>query len=244
MSHTAFQTRKFLTSCLSDAKEALLHLIFPHVCAGCGSDLLGKDNILCIDCISSLPETLFHLHANNPVEKLFWGRLPVTHATAQYYFVKESLMQRLMHAFKYRGNKDLGLFLGRLMGHQLAQSNRFSFVDAVVPLPLFASKESKRGFNQAAILCDGIAEVLGKPILKKTIVRTTHTESQTKKNRVQRWQNMEGRFLLKNESSINGKHILLIDDVVTTGATLEACGIELLKAEDIRLSIATLCFSS
>ena len=235
---------KSLLSSFNNAKDALLHLVFPHICAGCGSDLVEKDNFLCINCLSSLPETLFHLHPNNPIEKLFWGRVPITHATAQYYFVKESLMQRLMHSFKYRGNKDLGLFLGRLMGNQLNQSNRFSFIDVIIPLPLFAAKENRRGFNQAAILCEGISEVLQKPILKDVVFRKVHTESQTKKSRIQRWQNMEGRFDLANKEKIAGKHVLLVDDVVTTGATLEACGRELLKAEDARLSIATLCFSS
>ena len=231
-------------SWFSIATNSLLHLAFPHTCAGCGSDLLDKDQLLCVYCHSALPLTSFHLHSNNPVEKLFWGRLPITHATAQYYFSKESLVQRLMHAFKYKGNKDLGFFLGKMMGYQLQQSNRFLHVDALIPLPLFPSKERKRGYNQAAILCEGIAEVLQKPVLKDVVIRTKHTESQTKKSRVERWENMEGRFQLTNEATIQGKHILLVDDVVTTGATLEACGYEILRAKDVTLSIATLCFSS
>lgn len=153
-------------------------------------------------------------------------------------------MQHLMHQLKYRGNKELGLYFGRLMGHALVKTNRFRFVDALVPLPLFPSKEKKRGYNQATVLCEGIAEVMEKPILKDVIIRTTHTDSQTKKNRVQRWQNMEGRFELARPEAIKGKHLLLIDDVITTGATLEACGAELLEAENTQLSIATLCFSS
>jgi ComF family protein len=231
-------------SWFSVVTESLLHLAFPHTCAGCGSDLLDKGNLLCTYCHAALPLTSFHLHSNNPVERLFWGRLPVTYATAQYYFSKESLMQRLMHAFKYKGNKDLGFFMGKMMGHELASSNRFLQVDALVPLPLFPSKERKRGYNQATVLCEGIAEILKKPVLKDAVVRTMHTESQTKKNRVERWQNMEGRFQLANKEAIAGKHILLVDDVITTGATLEACGHEILKGKDVALSIATLCFSS
>lgn len=174
---------------------------------------------------------------------MFWGRLAVTHATAQYYFTKESLMQHLMHQLKYRGNKELGLYLGRLMGHALAATNRFSQIDALVPLPLFPSKEKKRGYNQAEILCNGIAEVLKKPVLKNAIIRTHHTESQTKKNRIERWQNMEGRFDLIAPQAVAEKHLLLVDDVVTTGATLEACGFELARGENTRVSIATLCYS-
>ena len=191
-----------------------------------------------------MPETSFHLHSNNPIEKLFWGRLPITAATAQYYFSKDSLVQHLMHRFKYKGDRELGLFLGRLIGYQLNQTNRFKEIDCLIPLPLFPSKERKRGYNQATLLCEGIAEVLHKPVIKDAVIRTIYTESQTKKNRIERWQNMEGRFQLINEAAVKGKHILLIDDVITTGATLEACGHELLKAQDIKLSIATLCFSS
>jgi len=227
----------------ADIKNSLLHLAFPHVCEGCGSDTLDKDHLICLRCLSELPATGFQLHPNNPIEKIFWGRVPITAASAQYYFTKESLMQRLMHNFKYKGNKELGIYLGKMMGNQLAESNRFSFIDAIIPLPLFKSKERKRGFNQANLLCEGTAEVLKKPVLKDVIVRTAHTESQTKKSRVERWQNMEGRFELVNEAAIRDKHILLVDDVVTTGATLEACGLELLKAENSKLSIATLCFS-
>jgi ComF family protein len=228
---------------LKEIKDSLLHLAFPHVCEGCGNDILDADQLLCLRCLSSLPQTNFHLHSSNPIEKLFWGRMAVTNASAQYYFTKESMMQHLMHQFKYNGNKEVGLYLGKLMGNSLVESNRFSFVDVLIPLPLFPAKEHKRGYNQATLLCEGIASVLSKPILKDLVIRTTHTETQTKKSRVERWQNIEGKFELKNSTAIEGKHILLVDDVITTGATLEACGSELLKAQNVQLSIATLCFS-
>ena len=229
---------------MNDIKEAVLHLTFPHVCEGCGTDVLAIDHFLCLRCLSSLPQTKFHLHANNPIEKIFWGRVPLVNATAQYYFTKESLMQRLMHAFKYKSNKELGLYLGKLMGQSLLESDRFHNIDVIIPLPLFPKKERQRGYNQAAILGAGIGEILKKPVLKNVVVRNQATETQTKKNRVERWQNMEGRFELINEKAIEGKHVLLVDDVVTTGATLEACSKEILLATDVRLSIATLCFSS
>jgi ComF family protein len=228
----------------SAIKESLLHLLFPHVCEGCGTDVMQIEHFLCMKCHADLPETEFHLYPNNPIEKIFWGRLPVTNATAQYYFTKGSKMQHLLHGLKYKGNKELGLYLGRLMGHAFAESNRFRFVDALVPLPLFPAKEQKRGYNQATILCEGIAEVLEKPILKNVIVRTTHTDTQTKKNRVERWANMEGRFELVKRDAVKDKHILLIDDVITTGATLEACGTCLMEDGNTKLSIATLCYSS
>lgn len=227
-----------------DLKEAVLHFLFPHVCEGCGTDVLEQDHFLCLRCLSSLPKTDFHFYPDNPVEKHLWGRLPVTAATAQYYFTKGSLMQHLMHQLKYRGNKELGVYLGRLMGHALKDSNRFRFVDALIPLPLFAAKERKRGYNQATVLCEGMAEVMGKPVLKDAVIRTAHTESQTKKNRIERWLNMEGRFDVVQPQKLEGKHVLLVDDVITTGATLEACAAVLLQRANVQVSLATLCFSS
>lgn len=228
---------------LKEIKDAVLHLLFPHVCAGCGSDILHEESVLCMKCIDAMPETNFELHPNNPVEKTFWGRLPLTGATAQFYFTKESLMQHLMHQFKYKGNKELGMQLGKIMGEQIKKSARFE-ADALVPLPLFAAKEKRRGYNQAAILCEGMAEAMNLTVLDKIISRPRHTETQTKKGRIERWKNMEGKFILSDADAIKNMHLLLVDDVVTTGATLEACGNELLKAENVRLSIATLCIAS
>ena len=226
-----------------EIQNSILHVLFPHVCAGCGSDIINEESTLCMRCLAELPETNFHLHANNPVEKIFWGRLPLVSATAQYYFSKETRMQHLMHQFKYKGNKALGKQLGYLMGNDLLKSNRFK-IDAVLPLPLFASKEKRRGYNQATVLCEGIAEVMKVDLLKHVIIRTQHTATQTKKGRVERWINIEGKFELVKPGKIQNKNILLVDDVITTGATLEACGQELLKARNIGLSIATLCFAS
>jgi len=228
----------------AEIKNSLLHLAFPHVCESCGTDILDNNHLLCLSCVANMPVTNFHLHPNNPIEKIFWGRLAITHATSQYYFTKESMMQHLMHQFKYSGNRELGLYLGKLMGEMLANSNRFLHIDALIPLPLFASKEKKRGYNQAAVLCEGISSVLNKPVWYDVVKRKTSTETQTRKGRVERWANMENRFQLINTHKIEGKHIVLVDDVVTTGATLEACGKELLKTENTLLSVATLCFST
>ncbi|MEI9944076.1 MAG: ComF family protein [Chitinophagaceae bacterium] len=223
-----------------EIKDSFLHLFFPHICAGCGNDVLDKESTLCIRCIAALPVTYFELHPGNPIEKKFWGRLPLKNATAQYYFTGESLIQYLVHQFKYKNKKELGWQLGRMMGNALKQSGRFD-ADALIPLPLFPDKERKRGFNQSFILCQGIAEYLHIPILQNVIIRPQHTETQTRKGRIERWKNMEGKFVLADHSAIAGKHVLLVDDVITTGATLEACGSELLKAENVQVSIACLC---
>ena len=219
------------------------HLFFPHICVGCGTDALGYNSILCIKCINRLPVTNFHLHEENQVEKIFRGRLPVKQVTSLCYFSKDSLVQRLLHQLKYKGNKDVGYFLGRMMGVALRQSERYDSVDALIPLPLFASREKKRGYNQAAVLCEGIADITGIPVLKNIIERVSSTETQTHKNRIERWLNMEGRFEIKNREAIQNKHVLLVDDVLTTGATLEACGHELLQAENTLVSIATLAYT-
>jgi ComF family protein len=228
---------------IKEIKHSLLDLLFPNVCTGCGNDLPGNNSVLCFKCTEAMPETNFEWFAANPVEKKFWGRLPLQTATAQYYFTRESLMQHLMHQFKYRGNKELGWQLGRMMGQTIKQSGRFE-MDVLIPLPLFASKEKRRGFNQATVLCEGMAESLNIPVLNDVIIRSQHTDTQTKKGRIERWENMEGKFVVAKPELIAGRHIMLVDDVITTGATLEACGAALLDIKDVQLSIATLCYAT
>lgn len=225
-------------------KDALLHLIYPHICAGCGTDALPSTSQLCIKCIHDLPLTRFETQANNPVEKILAGRVPFLHATAQIYFHKHSALQRLMHQFKYRGNKDLGLQLGLIMGYQLLESGRFGGTEALVPLPLHESREKQRGYNQAEILCNGIAQILQVPVLKGAVKRTIATGSQTKKSRIDRWQNIAGKFELGTNQGLQNKQVLLVDDIITTGATLDACGNALLKIKGLTLNVATLCYAS
>lgn len=225
---------------LKDIRDACLHLLFPHLCEGCGNDLLNPGALLCLRCLESLPATRFEIYAGNPVEKRFYGRLPVEQAAALYYFTKDSLVAKLVHLVKYKGHQKLGIQLGRMMGDALLQSGRFP-VDALVALPIFPAREKKRGYNQSALLCEGMAEYLNLPILEDVISRPHQTETQTKKGRIARWKNIEGKFILTDPPVISGKHILLVDDVITTGATLESCGAELLKAPGCSLSIACLC---
>lgn len=226
----------FLKNILSDT----IHLFYPHICVGCGSDLLSPKNLLCLKCISDLPGTNFALHVNNPVEKIFWGRIPLIAAHSEYYFSKNSLIQQLIHQLKYKGNTSIGYYLGELMGKSLTESKRFDTVDALVPLPLYPDKERKRGYNQAAIICDGMSSVMNIPVIKNNVLRQRYTDTQTKKHRIERWENIAGSFTCKVPGQLAGKHLLLVDDVVTTGATLEACGSTIAAIEDVRLSIAAL----
>ena len=173
---------------------------------------------------------------------MFWGRLDLESATAQFYFTKDSIMQSLMHELKYRGNKELGIQLGRIMGEQIKRSGRFN-IDALIPLPLFPAKEKRRGYNQTTLLCRGMSEAMNIPLLDNAVIRPAHTETQTKKGRIERWKNIEGKFRVKDDAALINKHLMLVDDVVTTGATLESCGNEILKAGNVKLSIATLCIA-
>ena len=224
---------------VSVSSTPLFHLFFPHICLGCGSDVVDKESFICLQCINDLPHTNFAMHANNPIEKRFWGRMAITSATSEFYFSKSSPVQNLIHEFKYNGNKSVGYFLGTLMGKSILNSNRFP-VDAMIPLPLFEKKEKRRGYNQAEVLCNGIAEIINVPVIKNNVTRIVHIETQTKKGRLERWKNVEQTFVVSNPECLEGKHLLLVDDVITTGATLEACGSEILKVKDVLLSIATL----
>ncbi len=224
--------------------SALTHLFYPHICAGCGSDALPAGSELCLSCIYELPVTDFEVHADNPVEKIFAGRLRVAAAGAHCYFSKKSSIQHLLHQLKYGGNRALGHQLGTIMGTALARSMRFNDVDLIVPMPLFAARERRRGYNQAELLCGGIAAIMGMPVCNTLVYRSESTETQTRKNRVERWINMQGKFRVPVDSVIQNRHLLLVDDVVTTGATLEACGSVLLKIPGVKLSVAVLCFAS
>ncbi len=224
--------------------RSTLHLFYPHICTGCGSDLLEEDHLLCVKCIHHLPHTNFAALANNPVEKYFWGRITLQAAYSQFYFSKEFLVQQLIHQLKYKGDTGIGAYLGEIMGKTLLEAKRFHSIDALIPLPLYADKEHKRGYNQAAIICDGISSVINKPVLNGAVTRRYATETQTRKQRTERWENVKESFIVYNERELAGKHLLLVDDVVTTGATLEACGNVLLTVPGVKLSIATLAYAA
>ena len=168
--------------------------------------------------------------------------LPATQAIL--WFSKASLTQNLIHEFKYKGNKEVGKFLGRMMGKSLKESNRFNDIDLLIPLPLFEKKEKKRGYNQSLILCEGIKEIMDVPLMIGNVQRKIATSTQTRKGRKERWENVSDSFNISNPEDLAGKRILLVDDVITTGATLEACGAELLKIKSTQLYIASLALAT
>lgn len=220
-----------------------IHLFFPCTCLGCGSDLLNNGNILCFRCIENLPHTNFEKLPGNPVEHIFRGRVPVEAASSQFYFSKGHLVQFLIHQLKYKGNKEAGEYLGALMGKALLQSSRFVNIDYLIPLPLYADKEFKRGYNQAGVICNGMSTAMNIPVHDKNVTRKRPTETQTKKHRTERWENVEGSFQVLYPGKLQGKNILLVDDVITTGATLEACAQVISKIAAVKISLATLAIA-
>lgn len=223
--------------------ENIIRLFYPRLCPACGADLESSHQQICIRCMQALPLTWFHLHNDNPVEKIFWGRLNLLNAFSFLYFSKNSITQNILHQIKYRSNRELGIYFGKRMGEAMAVSGRFEKIDAIIPLPLFYKREKIRGYNQSALIGEGIFRATGIPVLNSVIKREKSTATQTRRSRYGRWTNVEGGFKLTDENILQGKHVLLVDDVLTTGATLEACGSELLKSPGLRLSLATLAYT-
>jgi ComF family protein len=223
--------------------QAFQQLFFPHHCLGCGADYIQRQNLLCAACLYSLPETHFFEHQNNPVEQVFTGRIPVVAAGAGYYFYKAGLVQHLIAQLKYKQHMEVGRFLGRCLGAQLKASGRFNHIDLVMPLPLHPKKEFERGYNQAKLIGEGITAVWPRTLCSNAITRLVYTSSQTQGNRLNRWKNMESAFWPSDPNMLKNKNILLVDDVVTTGASLEACARAILQVPGTTVSIATAAYT-
>ncbi|MES2417247.1 MAG: phosphoribosyltransferase family protein [Bacteroidota bacterium] len=221
----------------------VIGLLFPELCAGCSLTLYYGERTICEHCLYDLPYTDFHINKNNPVAQQFWGRVPVEAAMAMLYFRKGTKVQSLIHHLKYKGQSEVGFKLGGLLGARLMLSEQYKAIDYIIPVPLHLKKERIRGYNQSIFIAEGIAQVLQIPVKTAYLFRNKLTESQTQKSRYIRYQNMESVFSVRQPEQINQKHILLVDDVLSTGATLEACGNSLLHSGIKKLSIATLAFS-
>lgn len=220
-----------------------LNLLFPAICISCGNRLVSQEKHICVKCWLDLPVTNFHNDPENKVAQLFWGRVRLEHATSYFGYKKGSNYQQLIHYIKYKGLKELGLETGKRLGFVLAESATFASVDAVIPVPLHPKKEKKRGYNQCDWIARGVGEAMKKEVSTQNLYRAKHTSTQTRKNRFERFKNVDGIFALHHPEQVAHKHILLIDDVVTTGSTLEACAAELLKQTNTKVSIATLAFA-
>ena len=223
--------------------EDLLGLLFPKQCLACGRPLNREENVLCFHCLYHLPQTHFHEHKENPVKEIFDGRLLLHAATSFLFFNKGGKVQHLIHQLKYKGKKETGLFLGSLFGKQLNESLLFSDADYLIPVPLHPAKQRKRGYNQSEIIARGMETEMAAQTDTDFLFRNVHSSTQTKKSRYERWENVKDIFVLKNETQLEGKHVVLIDDVVTTGSTIEACGNLLQRIPGIRISVSCLAYS-
>lgn len=214
-------------------------LFFPELCVACNTHLLNQEKLLCTKCQYNIPRTNFHTNPENPVAQLFWGRAKIEHASAYFYFNKGTIYQEMMHHFKYHGKKEIGFVLGKDFGLQLKDST-FNEIDIIVPVPLHPKKLKKRGYNQSDLIATGLGFSLEKAVDTQNLYRTVATSTQTRKSRFARWQNVENIFSIKDPAEFENKHILLVDDVVTTGSTFEACANAILEIKGTKVSIVAL----
>jgi ComF family protein len=228
---------------LTQEIKNLAEMFYPDLCIACNDRLVSQEKFLCMHCWHDLPVTNFHLSTENKVAMLFWGRVQIENATSYFAYNKGSNYQHLIHFIKYKGLKELGFETGLRFGHVLKTTASFADADIIVPVPLHPEKEKQRGYNQSDWIARGLGTSMQKPVSVKNLVRKVHTSTQTRKNRFERWENVDNIFEIRNPDEFAGKLVLLTDDVVTTGSTLEACASALLKISDTRVSIATLAFA-
>ena len=203
--------------------DALVHVFYPSLCFGCNNELIQGDQFLCLQCQAELGRTQFEAIRNNPVEKLFWGRADIQFAASTYYYIESTPLQKVIHHIKYRQEKELGIHMGERMGLHGSDLFNACKTDLCIPMPLHPKKEYKRGYNQASLLCEGIFKQTGIPYNEKALVRNENTRTQTKKSRIERWENVASVFDVNEPSIIKDKHVVVVDDVITTGASTEAC---------------------
>lgn len=219
----------------------LIELIFPRHCCVCGEVLSRQEQDMCLDCLYKLPK-IEKIHLSE-LEKVFWGRFDVERVAAYFYYQKESPYNRLLHKMKYGNHPEVGMRLALMAAEQLSKEGFFDGIDAIVPLPLSKKKRRQRGYNQCDYIAEGLSQITGIPVLKDCVVRNKSNETQTHKTRDERWRNVEGIFSLANPELIEGKHILLIDDILTTGATLTNCTIAIKSGCNCRISVFTLAYT-
>lgn len=224
--------------------NCFIELFFPKICVVCGRRLSRHENWVCIVCWFDLPVAYFNNRTENKVAQLFSEHINIKHAASYFSYQKDSQYKQIIYAIKYYGIKELGFETGRKFGDTLKEITNLKTVDLLVPVPLHPRKQKNRGYNQSEWIARGISDAMNLPVITNNLVRKVHTSTQTKKNRSERWQNVQEIFDVKNPDFFKGKHILLIDDVVTTGATLTSCAENLLKIEGVNVSIATLAFST
>ena len=223
--------------------EALVHVFYPSLCYGCNNELIQGDQYICLQCQTEMGRTYFESIRDNPVEKLFWGRADIQCAASTFYYIDKTPLQQIVHHIKYRQVKELGIHMGEIMGIHGTEFFTECKTDLCIPMPLHPKKEYKRGYNQASLLCEGIFKQTGIPYNEKALVRNENTRTQTKKSRIERWKNVASVFDVIEPSIINDKHVVVVDDVITTGASTEACVNMLLQHGAKTVGIYSLAFT-
>ncbi len=224
--------------------EDLLNLFYPRLCPACSTAGLPMDMVICLDCQVHLPYTRYPVSSDNSFSSRFWGRLPIVAGTALLSFSKGGRVQHLLHQLKYRGRQDVGVYLGKIMGEALKKAPAMQDVDLILPVPLHPRRLKERGYNQSACFAQGLSESMGAPWHGDYVVRTRQTATQTRKSRIERMENVAQAFEVRQPDALANKHVLLVDDVLTTGATLETCGELLLQIPGLRLSRAAIAIAS
>jgi ComF family protein len=219
--------------------DDFIWMMYPSLCAACGKPLFHGEECICTPCRFHLPRTNYHLFTENPVIRHFWGKVKIEKATAYYYFNKGERVQRLIHQLKYKGRKDVGVFIGNLLGIELRNSE-YNMIDIVIPVPLHISKLKKRGYNQSDCFAEGLAAGLKKEFSSSLLIRKQATETQTRKHRFERYKNVDNIFSVDDESYLIGKNVLLVDDVITTGSTLISCAEVLFKIPGTKIFVAAM----
>ena len=221
----------------------LFYLFYPNICANCNEQLLQNEKVICTFCRHDLPLTNFQSYTKNKVSRIFSGRITIEKAYALLFFRKQGVTKNLIHALKYKGNEEVGVFFGNWIGEIVAKNKEFSTVDFIVPVPIHAKKKKIRGYNQVTKFGECLSMHLKVPLNEDILIRQSATKTQTLKSRFERFNDLESKFLARNTSIFKEKHILIIDDVITTGATLEACAKELLKTPGVKISILTMSYT-
>lgn len=220
--------------------EDFLHLVYPRTCAACGNSLYRHEDLLCSHCLIHLPKTFYHKDESNPLFHLFWGKIPIEMISAFYFYNKGNKVQHLVHQLKYKNRPEIGVYLGKRYGQYLKTNAKYKTVDVIIPVPLHHTKLKTRGYNQAEKFAMGLSERMEIPYDFESFIRTTATETQTRKTKQERWENVKNKFEVVHPNQIAGKHILLVDDVITTGSTLEACAHILLAQNNVKISFASI----
>lgn len=223
--------------------KSIFNLFYPDICLCCKEQLTINESIICLNCRFDLPLTHFSNEKDNLVEKSFYGRIPLKYGTALFFYSKKGKVQELIHQLKYRKHQEIGTLTGNWLGAEIAQSNRFKNVNYIIPVPLHKKKLKKRGYNQVTKFGESLSAQLGVPFIENELTRISSTKTQTKKFRLDRWKNVQEIFFIQHPEKFHNKHILLIDDVITTGATIEACYNALSKINDLSFSIACIAYT-